>query len=122
MTGRLNHNGHLVVRKMQKFRRHTPPRVTRPHHTKASIRAASRRLPLRTVHSPTCPAGIRRNLSDSAGIRWTQLPDFVSVTRAKLAYLVREESGGVRWSLPEYGIIQWSLWIPTILFRWIPVD
>ena len=77
---------------------------------------------MRTVHSPTCPAGIRRNLSDSAGIRWTQLPDFVSVTRAKLAYLVREESGGVRWSLPEYGIIQWSLWIPTILFRWIPVD
>ena len=33
--------------------------------------------------------------------------------------------GGVRWrlwSLPEYGIIQWSLWIPTIHFRWIPVD
>ena len=66
----------------------------------------------RTLHSPTCPAGIC----------WTQLLDFVCVTRAKLAYLVWEESGGVQWSPPEYGIIWWSLWIPTMLFRWIPLD
>ena len=43
----------------------------------------------RTLHSPTCPAGIC----------WTQLLDFVCVTRAKLAYLVWEESGRVRWNL-----------------------
>ena len=76
----------------------------------------------RTLHSPMCPDRICRNLSDSAGFCRTQLPDYVSVTRAKLAYLVQEESSGAQWSLPEYGIIRWSLWIPTILFRWIPMD
>ena len=55
--------------------------------------------PRRTVHCPTCSTGIRWNLSDSARVRWTQFPDFVIVTRAKLAYLVREESSGVRWNL-----------------------
>ena len=42
-------------------------------------------------------------LPESAGFRRTQLPDFVSVTRAKLAYLVREESGGVRRNMAYSG-------------------
>ena len=39
----------------------------------------------RTVHSPTCSAGFCRIPVDSSGLRWTQIPECVGVTRAKLA-------------------------------------
>ena len=32
---------------------------------------------------------------ETPGIRWTQIPECLGVTSAKLAYLFREESGGV---------------------------
>ena len=50
---------------------------------------------MRTVHSPTCSTGNSRNPADSTGIRRTQIPECVGVTRAKLACLVRKESAGV---------------------------
>ena len=56
---------------------------------------------LRTVHSPTCSAGNSRNPADSTGIRRTQIPECLGVTRAKSASLFREESGGVHWK-PAY--------------------
>ena len=55
----------------------------------------------RTVHSPTCSAGNSRNPADSTGIRRTQIPECLGVTRAKSASLFWEESGGVHWK-PAY--------------------
>ena len=56
---------------------------------------------LRTVHSPTFSAGNSRIPADSSGIRWSQIPECLGVTRAKPAYLFQEESGGVHWK-PAY--------------------
>jgi hypothetical protein len=74
-----------------------------------------RRTTWRTVHCPTCPIGIRRNLPDSAGFRRTSHPDFFSVTRAKLACLVQRESGGVRRNMAYSGGLHG---IPPYFFHW----
>ena len=61
-------------------------------------------LTRRTLHSPTYSGGVRRSPPESAGLRRTQIPEYLGVTWAKLEIVVQRspvESGGVYWSLPD---------------------
>ena len=74
----------------------------------------------RTVHSPTFSDGNSWIPADSSGIRLSQIPACLGVTRAKLAYLFREESGGVHWKPAYSGGVHG---IHPDFFRWgSPLD
>ena len=74
----------------------------------------------RTVHSSTYSTGNSRNPADSTGIRQTQIPECLGVTRAQSASLFQEESGGVHWK-PAYS--SGVRGIRLDFFRWAsPLD